>query len=160
MPNKADRAVHPMYRKRRADRNTVVRSGVGVIVRDPEGRILLERRSDCGLWGIPGGRVDPGESVSRTAVREIYEETGLRIRVTGLYGVYSDGRTRLVTFPERVVQLVDTIVEGEILRGRLRPSSESLELGFFPVDRLPRDIVPPAMEVLRDLRRGRRGVLR
>lgn len=152
--------LHPMYRPRKADKDTVVRSGVGVLIRDADGRILLERRSDCGFWGIPGGRVDPGESVARTAVREAFEETGLTVRVTGLYGVYSDGRTRLVTFPDRVVQLVDTIVEAEITGGRLKISSESLELGFFPLDELPPGIVPPAMEILRDLRAGRRDVLR
>lgn len=152
--------LHPMYRRRKADQDTVVRSGVGVLIRDAKGRILLERRSDCGFWGIPGGSVAPGESVERTAVREALEETGLAVRVTGIYGVYSDGRTRLVTFPERVVQLVDTIVEAEITGGRLRISSESLELAFFSLNKLPPDIVPPAMEILKDLRAGRTGVLR
>jgi len=145
-----------MYRRRKADKDTVVRSGVGVLIRDEAGRILLERRSDCGFWGIPGGRVDPGESVERTAVREALEETGLTVRVTGLYGVYSDGRTRLVTFPDRVVQLVDTIVEAQITGGRLKISSESLELGFFSLDKLPPGIVPPAMEILPDFPPGRR----
>jgi len=149
-----------MYRRRKADRDTVVRAGVGVIIRDQSGKILLEKRSDCGLWGIPGGRIEPGESVERTAVREIREETGLTVRVTRLFGVYSGSRARLVTFPERVVQLVDSMVEAEIVRGTLKCSHESEELAFFPLSRLPKDIVPPAMEVLSDLRKGLKRVLR
>jgi 8-oxo-dGTP pyrophosphatase MutT (NUDIX family) len=131
-----------------------------VIIRDERGRILLEKRSDCGLWGIPGGSVEPGESVERTAVREIREETGLAVRVTRLFGVYSGGRSRLVTFPERVVQLVDSLVEAEIVSGTLKCSRESEELGFFPLNRLPKGIVPPARKVLSDVRRGLKGVLR
>ncbi len=150
----------PMYRRRKADRNTVVRAGVGVIIRDERGRILLEKRSDCGLWGIPGGSVEPGESVERTAVREIREETGLTVRVTRLFGVYSGGGARLVTFPERVVQLVDTLVEAEIVRGKLKCSPESEELAFFPLNELPKGIVPPAQKIFSDLRKGLRAVLR
>lgn len=149
-----------MYRPRKADSRTVVRAGVGVIILDKEGRILLEKRSDCGFWGIPGGSVEPGESVAQTAVREIKEETGLTVRVTGLFGVYSAAKCRLVTYPERVVQLVDSIVEAKIVRGRLKCSHESEELAFFPLDRLPKAVVPPALEVLRDVRKGRKGVLR
>jgi len=149
-----------MYRRRKADRNTVVRAGVGVIIRDKRGRILLEKRSDCGLWGIPGGSVEPGESVERTAVREIREETGLTVRVTRLFGVYSGGAARLVTFPERVVQLVDSLVEARIVRGTLNLSHESEDLAFFPLNKLPKDIVPPARGILSDLRKGRKVVLR
>ena len=51
-----------MYAKRQADGNTRVRVGVGVIVRDSQGCILLEKRSDCSTWGLPGGKIEPGES--------------------------------------------------------------------------------------------------
>ena len=152
--------LHPMYRRRKADSDTVVRAGVGVIIRDRRGRVLLEKRSDCGLWGIPGGSIEPGESVERTAVREIREETGLTVRVTRLFGVYSGGGSRLVTFPERVVQLVDSLVEADIVSGTLKHSLESEDLAFFSLRRLPKDLAPPAREVLSDLRKGLRHVLR
>jgi 8-oxo-dGTP pyrophosphatase MutT (NUDIX family) len=148
-----------MFRRRKADADTEVRSGVGVIIRDRRGRVLLERRSDCGWWGLVGGRIDPGESAAQAAVREAQEETGLKIKVKGLHGVYSAPANRLVTYPERVVQLVDIIVEAGVLGGALRASSESLELAYFPLGALPADIVPPAAEILLDLRRGRRRVL-
>jgi len=59
-------------------------------VRNGEGQVLLVRRVDDGNWELPGGQVDIGESASETVVREVAEEAGLAIKVTGVLGVYSD----------------------------------------------------------------------
>ena len=53
-------------------------------------QILLQRRRDTGQWALPGGKQDLGETPSQCAVRECEEETGVRVRVTGFLGVYSD----------------------------------------------------------------------
>lgn len=149
-----------MYANRQADARTIVRVGVAVVVRDDGGKILLERRSDCGWWGCLGGRVEPGESVEQAAVREVYEETGLSVRITGLIGLYSEPAGRIVTFPDNVVHLVDAAVTAEILSGELRISSESEELKFFAPQELPEEIVPPARQLLADAIDGLWGVLR
>lgn len=60
------------------------------IVRNDRDQILLVRRLDDGYWELPGGRIEIGESASAAAVREVAEETGITITVTGLAGVYSD----------------------------------------------------------------------
>jgi 8-oxo-dGTP pyrophosphatase MutT (NUDIX family) len=60
------------------------------IVRNGLGHVLLVRRADDGYWELPGGRVEVGESASAAVVREVAEEAGLTIKVTGLAGVYSD----------------------------------------------------------------------
>src|SRR5438045_8375170 len=65
-----------------------IRPGVSAIILTPEG-LLLQRRSDNGLWGLPGGGVEPGESVSEAIVREVREETGLEVAPGRLVGVYS-----------------------------------------------------------------------
>lgn len=60
------------------------------VVRDSCGCILLVRRGDDGHWELPGGRIEVGESASAAVVREVAEEAGVTITVTGLVGVYSD----------------------------------------------------------------------
>jgi 8-oxo-dGTP diphosphatase len=57
---------------------------VGAVVRDDAGRLLLIRRGQepsRGLWSLPGGRVEPGETLEAAVVREVREETGLDVRV-------------------------------------------------------------------------------
>lgn len=148
-----------MYATSGPDDVREVRLGVGVIIINDQKQILLERRSDCSMWGLPGGRVERGESISQTAIREAYEETGLTIEVTGLMGIYSAPADRIVTFPDNVVQLIDTVVTAKILSGTLQISEESEALEFFPPDNLPMDIVPPALQPLRDYAAGKWGVL-
>ena len=71
--------------------NSVVPS-VTVAVRNPAGELLLIHRRDNGLWALPGGGHDVGESVTATAVREVREETGLDVEVVRLVGTYTDPR--------------------------------------------------------------------
>jgi ADP-ribose pyrophosphatase YjhB (NUDIX family) len=62
---------------------------VGAIVHDAEGRLLVVRRGRPpgeGLWSIPGGRVEAGESDAEAVVRELSEETGLRVEPGRLIG--------------------------------------------------------------------------
>lgn len=67
-----------------------IKLGVAVLIRDHHGKVLLEKRSDCGLWGLPGGRIEPGESIEMAACRKILEETGLVIKIENLIGIYSE----------------------------------------------------------------------
>lgn len=138
----------------------IVRAGVGVAIFDSRRQVLFEKRSDCGLWGLPGGRIDAGESITEAAVREALEETGLNIRVTALVGIYSEPAYRTVVYPDNVVQLVDVIVEAEIVSGELIASAESADLRFFdPLDP-PSEMVPSTLIPLRDIVAGNRGVLK
>ena len=153
-----------MYAKRAADANTAVRAGVGVFVRDQRGWILLEKRSDCGLWGLPGGRIEPGESVITAAEREVKEETGFDIKVTRLIGIYSEPEVRIVTFLDNgdVVHVIDIILEAQINSGELTCSQESEELRFFPKNSLPSaiNIAPPARAPIDDYLKGLSGKIR
>ena len=150
-----------LYDQNQVDANARVRAGVGLVIRNIDGDILLERRSDNGLWGLPGGRIEPGESILQTALREAKEETGLTIVVTRLLGVYSGPEDRIVTFPDNVVQLVDILLEASIVSGNLVCSSESIELRFFKVGGFPpeTDIVPPARLPLREVVAGACGMI-
>ena len=156
-----NKSARSMFSHRTPPPGTRLKLGVGVIVKNQAGAILLERRSDCGLWGLPGGRVEVGESVGKAAEREVFEETGLSVRITRLIGVYSEPEERIVQYPDLgdTAHLVDVIVEAEISGGDLRCSQESLDLRFFLVKDLPDEIVPPARLPLQDYREGRTGFL-
>ena len=65
------------------------RVGAFAIIFDDEGRVLVSRRVDSGWFNLPGGGVDPGESVPEGLIREVREETGLEVEVGRLVGVYS-----------------------------------------------------------------------
>src|SRR5258708_16233116 len=69
--------------------NSVVPSTTAVMT-DDQDRIVLIRRRDNDLWALPGGGMELGESIIDTAVREVKEETGLEVEVTGLIGVYTN----------------------------------------------------------------------
>lgn len=95
-----------------------------------EGRVLMVRRDTepgRGLWSLPGGYVDRGEVVEEAAVREVWEEVGLRVGVERLVGVYS----------ERGSPVVLVVYAGEILEGEPEVGNEVMEVGFFEVGELP-----------------------
>ena len=154
--------AHRMFARNTATADTQVRLGVGVIVRNATGQILLEKRSDNGLWGPPGGRIEPGESVTEAAVRDVRDETGLTVAVTRLVGVYSEPADRIVTYLDNgdVRHLVDVMVEATILAGTLTCSHESEDLAFYAPEALPSDLVPPARRPLEDYLDNRLGILR
>jgi 8-oxo-dGTP diphosphatase len=85
-----------------APRPTVIAPFVFVAVHRPSGRLLLVRRRDSGVWELPGGRVDIGESAQAAAVRETAEEAGVVVRITGLVGLY--------TRPGQIVRGADGVV--------------------------------------------------
>ncbi|MBU5483700.1 NUDIX domain-containing protein [Clostridium sp. MSJ-11] len=126
--------------------------GVAIIIFDKDRRVLLQKRADVGLWGIPSGHVEPGESVMEAAIREVKEETGLNINITRLIGVYSDPKSQVFKYPDgHVTHFVTTYFEGEVIDGQLScSSSETLRLEYFDTNNLPSDILPMHPQWLND----------
>ena len=152
-----------MYANMLIDNNAAVKAGVGIIITDNEGRILLEKRSDSGMWSLPGGAIDPGESVMNAAVREAKEETNLDIEINGLLGIYSEPSDgRIVTYPDNgdVRHLVDAIFFAKVISGKIAKSDESVDLKYFYLESLPSDIAPPALQPLKDYKVGKKFVIR
>src|SRR3954463_2614617 len=68
---------------------------VAAIVRNPAGQILFLVRADNGLWDLPAGAIDPGETPAQAIVREVREETGLIVEPTAIAGVFGGERFRV-----------------------------------------------------------------
>jgi ADP-ribose pyrophosphatase YjhB (NUDIX family) len=111
-----------------------IRLGCSAVLLSPaRDRVLLTRRADNGQWCLPGGAIDPGESAAEGCEREFLEETGLRVRVLRLTGVYSDP-DQLVVYPDGTrIQIVALNFEVELIGGEIGSSAETTEVGFFPL---------------------------
>ncbi len=73
--------------------------GTRIIIVDHKGRILLQKRSDFGVWGLPGGNAEEGEDLASVIVREVEEETGLRIHDAKPFGFGSNPSLETFEFP-------------------------------------------------------------
>ena len=98
------------------------------------GHILLTRREDNGRWCLPGGGMDPGESAAEACVREVFEETGLEVKVTKLVGIYTSPDI-LIEYPDgNKIQPTAFSFEVEITGGTLGLSEETTDVGYFTIE--------------------------
>ncbi len=116
----------------RLGKNGELRIGCSAtIFNETRQKVLLTRRKDNGLWCLPGGHMESGESVEECCVREVFEETGLQVRVKRLTGVYSNP-DQLVIYPDgNQAHFVVMNFEVEIVEGELSLSDETSETGYF-----------------------------
>lgn len=126
--------------------------GAGVLVLNPGEQLLLLRRTDNGAWGIPGGALEPGESLEETAARETREETGLEIKAPTLFRVFS-GPQLFYEYPNGdQVYNVSIVYLVRDYSGELRlDGSEHWSADFFGLEKLPSPISPPVRPVLQAL---------
>jgi 8-oxo-dGTP diphosphatase len=97
------------------------------------GELLLLHRKDNDKWTMPGGTLDFGESLTDCAVREVGEETGLRIRITGLIGTYSDPHILIAYSDGEVRQEFTFVYAAETESGELKIDDESKEASWVPL---------------------------
>ncbi|GAA3785470.1 NUDIX domain-containing protein [Streptomyces phyllanthi] len=110
--------------------------GITAVVFDDEGRVLLNRRSDTGRWAVIGGIPEPGEQPAVCAVREVFEETGVRCVAERVVLVQTGDPVRYDNGD--VCQYMDTTFRCRAVGGEARVNDdESLEVGWFDVDALP-----------------------
>jgi ADP-ribose pyrophosphatase YjhB (NUDIX family) len=126
-----------------ARKATRLRASVSAIIQNAAGEVLLQRRSDNGQWGLPGGSIEIGESAAAAICREVREETGLEVEPLKLVGVYSDPALQVVRYADgNVVHYVSLFFACRALAGRLCTSEETLELGYFDPRALPESVLP------------------
>jgi ADP-ribose pyrophosphatase YjhB (NUDIX family) len=110
-----------------------IHPAAAVALFNSEGNILLLRRKDNDKWTMPGGTLDFGESMTDCAIREVREETGLQIRVTGLIGTYTDPHILIEYSDGEVRQEFTLVYAAEIESGELKIDDESKEYRWLPL---------------------------
>lgn len=118
-------------------------AGVAVAVFNEQEQILLQQRRN-GMWGVPGGLVELGESTEEAGRREVLEETGIKIGTLQLVSVFS-GKEFFVKLPNRDEFYPITIAYlcKDITGGLLKADGvESLHVQFFNLNELPQNISP------------------
>lgn len=117
------------------------------VVTDPEGRILMTRRSDNSLWTIPGGAMEPGETIVDAAIREVAEETGIDIEVTRLVGTYSNPKHVVEYGDGEVRQQFSICFAAKAVRGTPTTSSETSEVRYVDRDELDTLDIHPSIRL-------------
>lgn len=114
-----------------------LRAGCSAILFDEaREKALLTQRTDNGRWCLPGGAMEAGESAAEACEREVYEETGLRVRVKRLIGVYSNP-DMLVIYPDgNKVTFIILSFEVELIAGELSLSDETTAFGYYSLQEM------------------------
>jgi ADP-ribose pyrophosphatase YjhB (NUDIX family) len=107
--------------------NSLVPS-VTAIVTDPSDAILLVHKTDNDLWALPGGGMDLGESIAETVTREVKEETGVDVEVTGIVGIYTDPGHVMAYDDGEVRQQCSLCFTTRLLGGMVTTSNETSEV--------------------------------
>lgn len=120
-----------------------IRPGVGAVVVNDAGEVLLLKRADTEQWALPTGSVERCEPVQEAIVREVEEETGLHIAVERLTGIYSHPEQQVFSYPSgKAVHFITNCFRCTIEGGTPQADEdEALEVGFFDVTDLPSTIL-------------------
>jgi mutator protein MutT len=133
--------ISPYLQNLRAHFGTqlVMMPSVSALIRNQLGQLLLLVRTDNGLWDLPGGAVDPGETPAQAVVREVREETGLIVEPVAVAGVFGGTDFRLTYGNGDIVEYTVTVFECRVVGGELGGlDGETAELHFIsPAERPP-----------------------
>lgn len=113
----------------------IILNCAGALIADAGGKLLLQRRSDNGCWGFPGGLLELNETYGEAALREIREETGLTVALTAFLGIFHNHD--MVWSNGDRGHTIGAYYAAKIVGGTLRADEESLELRFFGREEIP-----------------------
>jgi len=128
--------------------------GAAILVVDGNDRLLMMRRSDNDIWGIPGGSIEPGELVESAAKRETFEETDLAVEEMSLFGVFS-GPELYYQYPngDEVYNVIIVYLSRD-WHGEVNLNDEHTEWRWFAANEIPEDVSPPIKPVLEQFKKS------
>jgi 8-oxo-dGTP pyrophosphatase MutT (NUDIX family) len=127
--------------------NSILPSVTAVVLNEA-GELLVVHKTDNNLWALPGGGVDPGESVMMAVVREVKEETGIDVAVGDLVGVYTNPRHVMAYDDGEVRQQFSLCFRAHPTGGELSTSEETKEIAFWPPEKRLADLdIHPSMQL-------------
>lgn len=137
----------------RIARTGKIKVGAAAVIFSPDGeKILLTRRTDNGQWCLPGGGMDPGESISETVIREVWEETGLHVEIEKLIGVYTNPHMLIEYEDGNRWHLVAFTFQTRVTGGQLGLSNETTEVDYFtPAEITELDLLPQHRQRIADI---------
>ncbi|HLZ61442.1 MAG TPA: NUDIX hydrolase [Ktedonosporobacter sp.] len=123
------------------------------------GQLLLQKRGDKHAWGLPGGALELGESAEEAMIREVWEETGLHVKVEAFLGTYTQYFEEYPNGDQ--AQTIAIFFICSILGGELQgDSEETLDLQFFAPENAPALFNQQSRDAFTDFMQGRRGLCR
>jgi len=135
-------------------KRSIMQCGASVIVFNESNQVLMIHRTDNNCWGFPGGSIELGEKVEVAAIREVEEETGLKVSDIELFGVFS-GEELYYKYPNGdEVYNIDIVYCTKTFIGEMQMSSdETRGCCFFDINKLPEHISPPIIPVVLELKK-------
>ncbi len=124
--------IHEL-RKEIGPRKIILNCAGALIIRD--GKILFQRRTDNGRWGLIGGLLEMNETYEQAALREIREETGLEVKLESFLGIFHNHD--MVWSNGDAAHVISAMYTARIVRGEPRIDEESYELRFFGREEIP-----------------------
>ena len=123
-----------------------IQTGAAIIIRNEKGQILLQERTDRDKWGLPGGCQDLGEDLRVTAVREAYEETGIKLEPDKIILIDTlSGESRKNSYPNGDIVYNNTSLYLADVSlndvSKLKGDSETKRLRFFNTDEVPNNLM-------------------
>ncbi|EGT3617559.1 NUDIX hydrolase [Clostridium perfringens] len=132
----------------------LIMCSAGVIIIDKKGRVLLQKRTDNNKWGLPGGSLELGESFQQAAMREAYEEVGIKVRSLNLFNVYS-GENCYNKYPngDEIYNASSIFVSNDYEGEVVLDGEESADAVFFSKEDIPslEEVNPPDRVVIKDI---------
>ena len=141
--------IHDL-RKMIGPRKIILNCAGALIIRDD--KILFQRRTDNGKWGLIGGLLEMNETYEEAALREIREETGLEVHLDSFLGIYHNHN--MVWSNGDAAHVISAFYTASIVSGEPRIDEESYELRFFGKDEIPELFAEDHITVLKAYFKG------